>query len=488
MNRLFCILLAIGSVSAARAQEIKPAHQYDFSRSLADSMGGAAMENGGGTLFATRYQFRAGKGPSVSNALASPEEYTIELVVKLDNSVRYRALVNFDNLKHDRALFVHDGSVHFYPIGKTLCSSTLDVLDRQWHRIVFTRDRATATVACYVDGRLRLTAPDPEGQYIANGNAAAILHFCRDNNGEESPGELEQIRIFHRALTAAEIAALPPLSAILPAAIVPIPTRPARIAESQAAIIVPATPPAVPPPLAKFADPNPSEHNGFGQTIVALSTGNVAITSPQADIGGVADCGAVYLFNGSTGTLISTLTGTTANDLIGNGGITPLANGNFVIRSQNWDHRDTPDVGAVTWANGNTGITGTVSETNSLIGTTTHDLVGLSGVTALPNGHYIVCSAAWDHGAATDAGAATWADGTTGITGPVSTENSLTGSAANHLVGSGGAVALADGDYLILSPAWDHGSTPNVGAVTSANGSTGIVGTVSPDNSRIGTK
>jgi hypothetical protein len=50
------------------------------------------------------------------------------------------------------------------------------------------------------------------------------------------------------------------------------------------------------PAFSEFVDPNPSPDNFFGRHIVPLSTGNVVITSPFADIGGT-DTGAVYLFN-----------------------------------------------------------------------------------------------------------------------------------------------------------------------------------------------
>ena len=179
--------------------------------------------------------------------------------------------------------------------------------------------------------------------------------------------------------------------------------------------ITPATGPAAPPPvMPEFVDPNPSENNGFGQAIVALTTGNVVITSPQADLGGVTDCGAVYLFNGSTGALISTLTGTTAYDYVGNGGVTALTNGNFVVRSPAWDHGTTPNVGAVTWANGTVGIVGTVAPDNSLTGTTAHDQVGSGGVNPLPNGDYTVHSPDWNH----RAGTTTLGDGEKGTRGP----------------------------------------------------------------------
>ena len=55
-----------------------------------------------------------------------------------------------------------------------------------------------------------------------------------------------------------------------------------------------------------------------------------------------------------------------------------------------------------------------VSAANSLIGTAAVAEVGLSGVTALPNGTYVVSSPFWDNGTTFDAGAVTWCTGATG--------------------------------------------------------------------------
>src|SRR5436190_9844209 len=88
--------------------------------------------------------------------------------------------------------------------------------------------------------------------------------------------------------------------------------------------------------FAEFLDPHPAPGNQFGAIVVPLSTGNVVITSPYDDAGG-ADAGAVYLFNGATGALISTLLGSSANNYIGFDGVVPLTNGNYVVRSLSWD-------------------------------------------------------------------------------------------------------------------------------------------------------
>ena len=84
--------------------------------------------------------------------------------------------------------------------------------------------------------------------------------------------------------------------------------------------------------FAEFVDPHPSSGNRFGQSVVPLETGNVVITSPADDAGGT-DAGAVYLFNGSTGALISTLTGSSPSDLVGSTGVVALEGGNYVVRS-----------------------------------------------------------------------------------------------------------------------------------------------------------
>jgi hypothetical protein len=129
--------------------------------------------------------------------------------------------------------------------------------------------------------------------------------------------------------------------------------------------------------IMKFADPNPGSGNGFGGSVVELTNGNVVITSPTATVNGVSGAGAVYLFNGTTGALISTLYGSTTNDKVGENGVTALPNGHFVVVSGTWDCNATlcpainatvVDVGAVTWGSGTSGVSGPVSSSNSLVG------------------------------------------------------------------------------------------------------------------------
>lgn len=256
----------------------------------------------------------------------------------------------------------------------------------------------------------------------------------------------------------------------------------------------------------KFVDPNPSPNNGFGSDLAALPNGNVVVTAPLDDAGGT-DAGAVYLYDGATGALTSTLRGGSPGDRVGSKGVTVLSNGNFLISSPSWDNGSVVDAGAVTWVDGVAGLPGTVTSANSLVGDSTYDDVGDGSVIPLPlNGNYLVHSKRGSPGNWADLyGAVTWGDGKTGVRGPLTLANSLVGSTWNwgqpnpvsettpnyNFVGSGGIIVLENGNYLVSTPGWDAvrwdaEQGVDAGAVTFGNGMTGVAGMISADNSLVG--
>ena len=239
--------------------------------------------------------------------------------------------------------------------------------------------------------------------------------------------------------------------------------------------------------FAEFIDPNPNPGNQFGSSVVPLESGNVVVTSPYDDAGGI-DAGAVYLFDGSTGALISTLVGSTAFDFVGSS-CEDARRRQHVVIIPDWDNGAATDAGAVTFGDGITGVSGVVSSANCLVGSTAVDQVGSGfSVVAFDGGNYVVLSPGWDNGAATDAGAVTFGNGITGVSGVVSSANSLVGSTAVDQVGSGFSVVTLDGgNYIVISPDWDNGAATDAGAVTFGDASSGgVSGVVSSANSLVG--
>lgn len=239
----------------------------------------------------------------------------------------------------------------------------------------------------------------------------------------------------------------------------------------------------------------PAGSGQFGFSVTVLANGNFVVTDPAFDDGATPDVGAVYLYNGTTYALISTLKGSSPNDSIGSNGVLALGNGNFVVISTKWDNGAATNAGAVTWGSGITGVSGAVSSSNSLVGSSINDNVGSGGVLdpivmgGFRTGNYIVRSPLWDNGAATNAGAITWGHANTGVSGVLSSGNSLVGSSANDNVGAINinSFGVNSSSLILRSPDWDNGAAANAGAVTWFNGMTGITGVISSSNSLVGT-
>ncbi|MDD4913040.1 MAG: YDG domain-containing protein [Sideroxydans sp.] len=280
--------------------------------------------------------------------------------------------------------------------------------------------------------------------------------------------------------------------------------------------------------------------NGLTQ----LVNGNVVISSSYWNNGGTSTnaLGAVTWMNSSNGKLsnaanggvvssTNSLVGSTAGDMVGFGGITQVS-GNYVVRSPLWGSGGVAAnaLGAVTWVNGSngtlsTGVNGDVlGSTNSLVGSTLGDKVGLmsikqvnsgspytydqSGISVGSNGNIVITSNNWNNGGTlAGAGAVTWMNGATGalvgggLGGAISSTNSLVGTTAGDKIGTvdtkpyswlsseaSGVVWLPNGNYLVRSGQWGSGGVANAGkgAVTWGSGTAGVAGDVSSTNSIVG--
>jgi hypothetical protein len=235
-------------------------------------------------------------------------------------------------------------------------------------------------------------------------------------------------------------------------------------------------------------------------SLTLLPNGAVLVASPSWRSGGLAQAGALTWIApgasmaGETVGVGNSLIGTQANDRVSSLGVKVLANGNAVIASPFWANGDQTSAGAVTWIDAETGLTGAVSPANSLVGSIASSLVGSlggdgssSGVVALANGHYLVRSPAWRATSeVADVGAVTWGDGASGRIGVVDSANSLVGQRTADRVGLGNVRELADGHALVHTPSLNSPSGFSVGAVTWLSGSGATSGVLDAQNSWIG--
>ncbi len=225
----------------------------------------------------------------------------------------------------------------------------------------------------------------------------------------------------------------------------------------------------------ELLDPNPGSNDGFGQNLQVLSpSGNILVFKSTDDFA-ATNAGAIYLFDGTTGALLSNLRGSAANDQVGSGNIARfLGSGNFLVSSPLWSG----SAGALTTFNPTTGVSGRVSAANSLVGTAAGDQIGSGGIQTLTGGKLVIFSPNWNSAA----GAITWADGTSGISGVVSASNSLVGATSNDRVGNSGINVLAGAKYYVATDAWNS----SAGAITWVDPTAPPVGLVSSTNSLVG--
>ena len=209
--------------------------------------------------------------------------------------------------------------------------------------------------------------------------------------------------------------------------------------------------------------------DGFGSSVTPLKGGKFVVGCRSCDISGHTDAGLVR-FVGTAADAVgeasaaNSLTGRLANDQVGSM-VTALTNGNYVVTSFHFNADGIPQAGAATWVDGNTGHprgessrAAVVTSANSLTGATASDRIGFTA--ALSNGNYLVLSPAFDAAGQADVGAITLARGDVGMAGTLSAVNSLVGGRAADRLGADlnnnqGAVALSAGRFLVGSPNFD---------------------------------
>jgi hypothetical protein len=220
----FCALLAV--LIVGRVQGAVMTHLYRIDGDYHDDCGGPDLVPAGGTLNSNAYSFAANQGLSLSNALALPGGYSIEMVFSLSDLNDYRKIIDYRNLLLDAGLYSHysstdHGYLNLFPRAQ---SASKVFTAGQTAHLVVTRDASTNAFVGYVNGVQAISFNDSSNDAVFSA-ANNIIQFFKDDtptgSREASPGTVEWIQIYDGALTANEVARL---SAAQPGGAVPEPS------------------------------------------------------------------------------------------------------------------------------------------------------------------------------------------------------------------------------------------------------------------------
>ena len=185
-----------------------PAHDYELSGSLSDLQGGPTLVALGGTLADNGYYLGPNQGLSLSSAVANPAEYSLEVVFKWTNlSGGWQKIVDFHNLTSDVGLYTAGSGLHFVDrafTGGLFSANTI-------YHLVLTRNAATDIVRAYINGDEVWNFVDSQDAAVLDG-PNNIIRFFQDDTAtghtQAQSGFVDRIRIYNRALSLAEVAAI----------------------------------------------------------------------------------------------------------------------------------------------------------------------------------------------------------------------------------------------------------------------------------------
>lgn len=200
-------LLFAGSAQAV----VLPSHIFEFSGNAVSEKGNLAMTPGNGATYvgvgtaAGGMRFTANQGPVVSNAVANPGLYSMEMFFSFDTMTNYRRIVDHKDGKSDNGFYLLGGDLHFYgPIRPV----DTNYQPGQMLHIVLTRDE-NQVVRGYGQGTQLFSFADTAGHDLGVlSGPNGIARFFRDDGQEASAGFVDFIRLYDRVLTNDEVATL----------------------------------------------------------------------------------------------------------------------------------------------------------------------------------------------------------------------------------------------------------------------------------------
>lgn len=187
---------------------------YRFQGSLASAVGPAPeLLTLGTTSFVservesaprTVLTFTEGAGLQLTPAMSvvPSSTYTMVLLVRLNTVDGYRRLIDVKNGTSDTGLYVYNGELTFYNVAGARGGR---VAANAYVQIALTRE-PRGTVTAYLDGVRQFVFEDQDGLAVIS--PANVIRFFRDDGSEHASGSVARIRLYDRALSAAEVAEL----------------------------------------------------------------------------------------------------------------------------------------------------------------------------------------------------------------------------------------------------------------------------------------
>lgn len=200
--------------------------------------------------------------------------------------------------------------------------------------------------------------------------------------------------------------------------------------------------------------------------VLPLANDEFLVPSPFEDVGGVLQAGTVRIYNANTGAQVGpTLSGSRTNDYFGHDNNTiQLSNGNIVIASWRANSANNTNVGSITLVNGTT---------KAVISTFSIDQadanLGRTAVKALNNGNYLIASNMLDHNGMANVGGVLMFNGTTGA----QIGNTIYGDDVNDFLSHDGVTVLDNGNFVVASRYDNVNGIANAGSVKVFDGNTG---------------
>jgi len=221
--RSVVLLFGVTAVAVPFVHAVSIIHDYTFSDSLIDSLGGPALVatpddgNNVGSVGAGFFSFGQGQGLLLSGGLPNAGAYTVALRFAFTDVSGYRRIIDFQDDEFDQGLYELNSGIDFFPVqnaGVLFSSNT-------YATVVATRTAAGVFTA-YVNGVQEPTFTDSGNLAVfTDGSDAGSagdpvlsnpIQFFRDDEaccrlGEASAGAVTQVEIFDDALTAGQAAA-----------------------------------------------------------------------------------------------------------------------------------------------------------------------------------------------------------------------------------------------------------------------------------------